>query len=281
MKKTLIINALLLVLVLGLGAFLFFKPKPEEPKPVEHKLSTLKPEEIKRIEVKLRRGDPVVLELEGEQWYLTKPFRARADNFEARRLADLVRAVSDQKLPATDLARFELEPPFATVMLDKQTFTFGTINRMMKMQYVMTGDSVYMVNPQYAQAIPPQPERMADNRLWTTPEQQITGVEMPGFKVEQVDGNWAVSPKPLITPTQDDLNRFIDEWKLASGTLTQPMKLKPGKDATIVRTKDGKAITVHLASREGNDWIVLRPDEGLQYHLSRETARRMFEPNWR
>jgi hypothetical protein len=48
-----------------------------------------------------------------------------------------------------------------------------------------------------------------------------------------------------------------------------------------VRTKDGKAITVHLASREGNDWIVLRPDEGLQYHLSRETARRMFEPNWR
>jgi hypothetical protein len=63
--------------------------------------------------------------------------------------------------------------------------------------------------------------------------------------------------------------------------LTQPMKLKPGKDATVVRTKDGKSITVHLASREGNDWIVLRPDEGLQYHLSRETARRMFEPNWR
>jgi hypothetical protein len=152
---------------------------------------------------------------------------------------------------------------------------------MMKMQYVMTGDSVYMVNPQYAQAIPPQPERMADNRLWTTPEQQITSVEMPDFKVEQVDGNWVILPKPLITPTQDDLNRFIDEWKLASGTLTQPMKLKPGKSTTVVRTKEGKAITVHLASREGNDWIVLRPDEGLQYHLSRETARRMFEPNWR
>ena len=126
MKKTLLINALLLVLVLGLGALLYFKPKPEEPKPVEHKLSTLKPEEIKRLEGKLRKGDPVVLELEGEQWYLTKPFRARADNFEARRLADLVRAVSDQKLPATDLSRFELEPPFATVILDKQTFTFGT-----------------------------------------------------------------------------------------------------------------------------------------------------------
>jgi len=280
LKNRLLLNAILLLLVVGLAAFLYFKPEPEETQPDEFRLSTLKPDEIKRIEVRLRAGAPVVIELEDEQWFLTSPFRARADNFEARRLADLVRAVSDQKLPATDLARFELEPPFATVILDQQTFTFGTINRMLKMQYVMTGDSVYMVNPQYAQAIPTQPERMADNRLWTTPEQEIIGVEMPGFKVEQVDGNWAVLPKPLITPTQDDLNRFIDEWKLASGTLTQPMKLKPGNEQAVVRMKDGKSVTVYLAAREP-EWIVLRPDEGLQYHLSRETARRMFEPNWR
>ena len=279
MKKRLLLNVLLLLLVIGIAAFLYFKPKKVEDKPAEFKLSTLKADEITRIEVSLRKGTPVVLEREGEQWFLTAPFRARADNFEARRLADLVRAVSEQKLPATDLGRFELEPPFATVILDKQTFTFGTINRMLKAQYVMTGDSVFMVNPQYAQAIPPQPERMADNRLWTTPEQQIVGVELPKFKVEQVDGNWVVTPKPPITPTQDDLNRFIDEWKLSSGTLTQPAKLKPSKEQAIVRMKDGKSVTVNLASRDP-EFIVIRPDEGLQYHLSRETARRMFDPNW-
>ncbi len=279
MKNRLLLNVLLLLLVIGIAAFLYFKPKTVEDKPEQFKLSTLKADEITRIEVSLRKGTPVVLEREGEQWFLTAPFRARADNFEARRLADLVRAVSDQKLPATDLGRFELEPPFATVILDKQTFTFGTINRMLKAQYVMTGDSVFMVNPQYAQAIPPQPERMADNRLWTTPEQQIVGVELPKFKVEQVDGNWVVTPKPPITPTQDDLNRFIDEWKLSSGTLTQPAKLKPSKEQAIVRMKDGKSVTVNLASRDP-EFIVIRPDEGLQYHLSRETARRMFDPNW-
>ena len=279
MKNRLLLNVLLLLLVIGIAAFLYFKPKTVEDKPEQFKLSTLKADEITRIEVSLRKGTPVVLEREGEQWFLTAPFRARADNFEARRLADLVRAVSEQKLPATDLGRFELEPPFATVILDKQTFTFGTINRMLKAQYVMTGDSVFMVNPQYAQAIPPQPERLADNRLWTTPEQQIVGVELPKFKVEQVDGNWVVTPKPPITPTQDDLNRFIDEWKLSSGTLTQPAKLKPSKEQAIVRMKDGKSVTVNLASRDP-EFIVIRPDEGLQYHLSRETARRMFDPNW-
>lgn len=279
MKNRLLLNVLLLLLVIGIAAFLYFKPKTVEDKPEQFKLSTLKADEITRIEVSLRKGTPVVLEREGEQWFLTAPFRARADNFEARRLADLVRAVSDQKLPATDLGRFELEPPFATVILDKQTFTFGTINRMLKAQYVMTGDAVFMVNPQYAQAIPPQPERLADNRLWTTPEQQIVGVELPKFKVEQVDGNWVVTPKPPITPTQDDLNRFIDEWKLSSGTLTQPAKLKPSKEQAIVRMKDGKSVTVNLASRDP-EFIVIRPDEGLQYHLSRETARRMFDPNW-
>jgi len=279
LKNRLLLNVLLLLLVIGIAAFLYFKPKTVEDKPEQFKLSTLKADEITRIEVSLRKGTPVVLEREGEQWFLTAPFRARADNFEARRLADLVRAVSEQKLPATDLGRFELEPPFATVILDKQTFTFGTINRMLKAQYVMTGDSVFMVNPQYAQAIPPQPERMADNRLWTTPEQQIVGVELPKFKVEQVDGNWVVTPKPPITPTQDDLNRFIDEWKLSSGTLTQPAKLKPSKEQAIVRMKDGKSVTVNLASRDP-EFIVIRPDEGLQYHLSRETARRMFDPNW-
>jgi len=279
LKNRLLLNVLLLLLVIGIAAFLYFKPKTVEDKPEQFKLSTLKADEITRIEVSLRKGTPVVLEREGEQWFLTAPFRARADNFEARRLADLVRAVSDQKLPATDLGRFELEPPFATVILDKQTFTFGTINRMLKAQYVMTGDAVFMVNPQYAQAIPPQPERLADNRLWTTPEQQIVGVELPKFKVEQVDGNWVVTPKPPITPTQDDLNRFIDEWKLSSGTLTQPAKLKPSKEQAIVRMKDGKSVTVNLASRDP-EFIVIRPDEGLQYHLSRETARRMFDPNW-
>ncbi|MBC7778665.1 MAG: DUF4340 domain-containing protein [Proteobacteria bacterium] len=280
MKNRLLLNAMLLLLVAGIAAFLYFKPKKVEEKPTEFRLSTLKPEDIKRVEVRLRKGTPVVMERDGEQWFLTAPFRARADNFEARRLADLVRAVSIEKLPATDLARFELEPPLATVILDQQTFTFGTLNRMLKMQYVLTGDAVYMVNPQYAQAIPPQPERMADNRLWTTPEQQIVGVELPRFKVEQVEGNWVVTPKPPITPSQDDLNRFIDEWKLASGTLTEPAKLKPGKDQALVRMKDGKSVTVNLASRDP-EYILIRADEGLQYHLSRETARRMFEPNWR
>ncbi len=280
MKKTVLINAVLLLLVIGIAAFLYFKPKKVEEKPAEHKLSELKADDIKRIEVRLRTGEPVVLEREGEQWFVTAPFRARADNFEARRLADLVRAVSDQKLAATDLARFELEPPFATVILDQQTFTFGTVNPMMKMQYVRTGDFVYMVNPQYAQAIPRQPERMADNRLWTTPEQQIVSVQLPKFKVEQVDGNWLVTPKPPITPSQDDLNRFIDEWRLSSGTLTQPAKAKPGPDSAVVKMKDGKSVTVNLAARDP-EYIVIRADEGLQYHLSRETARRMFEPNWR
>ena len=279
MKNRLLLNALLLLLVAGIAAFLWFKPKKVEEKPTEYKLSTQKPDDIKRIEVSLRKGTPVVLELEGEQWFITSPFRARADNFEARRLAELVRAVSDQKLPATDLGRFELEPPFATVALGKQVFTFGTINKLLKAQYVMTEGAVYMVNPQYAQAIPPQPERMADNRLWTTPEQQIVSVQLPKFKVEQVDGNWVITPKPPITPTQDDLNRFIDEWKLSSGTLTEPAKLKPGKEEAVVKMKDGKTVTVNLASR-GTEYIVIRADEGLQWHLSRETARRMFEPSW-
>ena len=118
MKNRLILNLVLLLAVVGLGAFLYLKPKQEEPRPTEHKLSELKPEDIKRVEVRLRKGVPVVLEREGEQWYVTAPFRARADNFEARRLADLVRAVSVEKLPATDLARFELDPPMATVILD-------------------------------------------------------------------------------------------------------------------------------------------------------------------
>ena len=280
MKNRLILNAVLLLAIIGLGAFLYFKPKQEEPRPAEHKLSELKPEDIKRVEVRLRQGVPVVLEREGEQWFVTAPFRARADNFEARRLADLVRAVSIEKLPATDLARFELDPPMATVVLDQQVFEFGTLNRMLKMQYVKTGDAVYMVNPQYAQAIPPQPERMADNRLWTAAEAEIVSVELPGLKVAQVDGTWTVTPKPPITPSQDELLRFIDEWRLSSGTLTQPARLKPGQPRAIIRSKDGKSVAVAVGARDP-EFIIIREDEGLQYHLSRETARRMFEPNWR
>ena len=40
------------------------------------------------------------------------------------------------------------------------------------------------------------------------------------------------------------------------------------------------AVAVSVGARDP-EFVVIREDEGLQYHLSRETARRMFEPNWR
>jgi hypothetical protein len=280
MNRKLLLNLGLLALVAGLGAYVYWKPD-EQPAPVEHRLSTLKPTAVKRIEVERRGGEPVVLVLEGAQWYIAEPFRARADNVEVRQLAQIVTAASDQKFSATDLARFDLAEPAARLRIDGQEFRFGTINPMTKQVYVQTGDAVYMVSAQYAMGIPGRAVELTEHRLWTSEEaKQIVGVDIGSFRVRQTDGRWTVEPALVIEQSQDDLARFIDEWRLASSTITVPMKLPLTKDIMRVFLKDGGTIELVVASR-APEWVLIRPDEKMQYHIGREAARRMLDPGWK
>jgi len=276
MTRGLIVNLLLLIGVIGLGAYAW--QKAQEPKEATHRLSTLGSAAVKKIEVAPRSGPGYTLEKRGETWFLAAPIEARADQSQVQRLLDLLSATSKEKLAATELQRFDLDPPAVKVTMDGQTFAFGTINPLTREQYIASGDGIYLVSTYYASLVPSSSDRLLTHSLFNEGEKAVA-FRFKAFAVEQKDGKWTVTP-PLAgeeQPSQDDLNRWVDEWRYASSLITQPWNGKPTPDSVQVHLADGKSIVFSVLRREP-ELILARPDEKLQFQFSGEVARRLLNP---
>jgi hypothetical protein len=277
MKLGWVVNALLLVGVIGLGTYAWHKAnRPKEP---SHKLSALTIAGVKKVEVASRDAPGYTLEKRGETWFLAAPIEARADQTQVRRMLDLLSAASNEKLAATDLKRFDLDPPALRVTMDGQTFSFGGTNPLSQDQYLGTGDSVYLVSAYYASLVPRAADRVLTHSLFNESEKAV-GFRFKGFSVEQKDGKWTLAPKPPSDKerlSQDDLNRWADDWHYASSLVTQPWSGKPGPDLVDVKLVDGKTITFVVVRREP-ELILARPDEKLQFQFSSEMSRRLLNP---
>jgi hypothetical protein len=163
--------------------------------------------------------------------------------------------------------------------MDGQTFSFGGTNPLSQDQYLGTGDSVYLVSAYYASLVPRASERVLTHSLFNESEKAV-GFKFRDFSVEQKDGKWTLAPRPSSdreAPTQDDLNRWADDWHYASSLVTQPWSGKPTSDRVEVKLADGKTIAFVVVRREP-ELILARPDEKLRFQFSGEMTRRLLDP---
>ena len=128
-------------------------------------------------------------------WIQSAPFPARTDASKAPRLLDLLGAQAKTTYPATDLGRFDLDQPFARMTIDDQVFAFGTVNAITNEQYVLTGDTVYLVSPVHGFALPTQIDSLASHLLLADDEVP-TAFVLPGATIELRDGKWVRTPPP-------------------------------------------------------------------------------------
>jgi len=276
MKLGWIVNVLLLAAVIGLGAYAWHKGN--QPKEASHSLSTLSPSAVTKIEVTRREGASYALEKRGASWFLTSPLEARADQLQVQRLLDLLAATSKEKLVATDLKRFDLDPPAVKITIDNQVFSFGTTNPLTQEQYLATGGSVYLVSSYYLSLIPTRGDRLLAHNLFHQDEKPIS-FTFKDFRVEQKDGKWSVLPAPAEKerPSQDDLNRWADDWRLSSSLLTQLWDGKATSETVQVKLADGKNVVFAVVRKEP-ELVLARPDEKVQFQFSGEMSRRLLHP---
>jgi hypothetical protein len=272
-----IVNLLLLIGVAGLAAYAIWGRKGEDAP--GHAIAAVQAAEVKRVVIEPRNGKGMILEKQGEDWFLAQPVQARADRGQVDRLLDLLSAKSREKLPATDLQRFELDTPELKVSFDGHAVAFGTTNPLSQDQYVLSGDGVYLLSAYYRSLVPQSPERVLTHALFRREEKPVAFV-LKGFRVEQRDAKWALSPAPARAqdqPSADDLNRWVDDWRLASSLLTQPAGGKPAAETIEVRLADGRALKLGVRQREP-ELVLVRPDEKLSFYFSGEMARRLLGP---
>lgn len=276
MKRALLVNALLALLVLGLGSWMVLRPG-ESPSPTVP-LVTLSREAVSAIRVE-RRGLPVfVLERQGKRWVQTAPFRARTDHAQAGRLLDLVAATSSQQLPATDLGRFELAPPATTVTLQGEAIGFGAVNPLTREQYVLAGGRVHLVPPTLAYALPTREDSLASHMLLAEDEVP-TGVRVGVLEASTREGRIALSggPSGEARLSQDDLQRWFEQWRFASSLAVSPVDRVPEGEHVRIALKDGRHVDLVIVARQPQ-LVLVRADERLRHTLAAEQAARLFAP---
>jgi hypothetical protein len=267
------LNAALLAAVAALAAFIHFKSVKDAP--AAHALSTLRAEGVRSVRIERRDAPAILLEQKQGAWFIIAPFAARADGPRVRRLLEIVGARSAHKLPATELARFELEHPEARLTIDGQVFSFGLVNPVTRERYVMTGNAVYPVHLRYGSTLPAGAADLASRQLFA-PEELPVRFAHGSYTVEQRDGKWTLSGAPHDL-SQDDLIGWVEHWRMAAAARVAPLaRAKPLAEIRI-GLQDGGELTLAVLAREP-ELVLARSDEKLQYHFLAVAGKRLLSP---
>ncbi|MDD5329839.1 MAG: DUF4340 domain-containing protein [Sulfuricella sp.] len=274
MKRRILLNLALAALVAALALFVWLKPKPAGP--AEYRLSTLSAADIGRIAVEKPGQAPIVLEKHPSGWRLAQPFPARADGEAVARVLETLAATSAQRFPAADLGRFQLDRPLLRLSLGGQQFSFGTQNPLTGGVYVATGGNVFLIAPRHLAGALRLPADFASH-AFLAEDERLAGFESDNLTLSQAqDGKWSSSPAHPEW-SQDDLNRWADEWRHASSLITQPYDGTPPVAAFTLHLRGGKTLSGKILRREP-ELVLLREDENLQYHFPAEVGRRLLLP---
>jgi hypothetical protein len=259
MKRGWLLNIALLAAVAALGVFVWLNPSREDQ--AKKPLSTLRSAQAQHIKLE-RPGQPAVtLEHRGAQWQITAPLKARADEFQVLRMLTILDAQPVAQLPATDLERFDLKTPTALLTIDGVEYAFGSINTVTREQYVRRGDTVYVVALRHGAALPANATALI-RRVLLSEQEQPVAVALPDFSLIQKEGRWTLSP-PADT-SQDDLQRYVDQWRYASAAQAEPYDKRPPLAEIRITLRDGTVLDLGVLQREPR-LVLWRRDTGLQY----------------
>jgi hypothetical protein len=273
----------LLVLAIAVGALAYWLvQEPDRRDEAEsYAVSTLKPADVTHIKLagKARDDAPageIVLDKRDGAWRFTAPFKARAESAPLERMLTVLEARSNARYPATDLARYGLDAPLATLTANDRTIAYGGINPATREQYVLADNHVLPVSVAHAAGLPRSVDALLAKTLFASDERQPVRFDLPGYTVALEDGTWAVAPIDNEAGA-DERNAWVDAWKNATA-LTVARHAGPFPPETVkIVLKDGREITLGIAQRSP-DVVLVRQDEGVAYHFFADAGRKLIAP---
>lgn len=272
------LNALLVVIVAALAVFAWHRSgnPPPDAKPA---LTQLDPETIRRVEIVRANQEAVVLERADAGWRLTAPLQARADSFAVDSLLRLVRAPVETTVASTDtdLARYGLERPSLSVRFDDTEVRFGDPHPIRGDYYVQHGPDVRLISNRYYAQAATSYTNFIDSRLFE-PGRELVALKLPGFTLIRKDGAWQRQPE-IAALSSDRINAFIDDWRHARALQVKKHSgPKPSEQVEASFEADGartERLRIGVLARRP-ELILVRFDEGLEYHFPEETGQRLF-----
>ncbi len=259
MKRGWLLNVVLLAAVAALACFAWLTPSREDQ--AKKPLSTLQSAQAQRITLERPAQPAVTLERRDAQWLITAPFKARADEFQVMRMLTILEAQPTLRLPAADLERFDLQSPAALLTIDGVEYAFGGINTVTREQYVQRGDTVYAVALRHGAGLPANALALV-RRVLLSEQEQPAAISLPEFSLSQKEGKWTLTP--AADTSQDDLQRYVDQWRHASAAQAEPYDQRPPLSEIRITLRDGTVLEFGVLQR-APQLVLWRRDTGLQY----------------
>lgn len=259
MKRGWLLNMVLLAAVAALACFVWLTPSRDDQ--AKKPLSTLQSAQAQGITLKRPAQPAINLERRDAQWQITAPLKARADEFQVLRMLTILEAQPTLQMPATDLERFDLQSPAALLTIDGVEYAFGGINTVTREQYVQRGDTVYAVALRHGAGLPANALSLV-RRVLLSEQEQPVAITLPEFSLSQKDGNWTLTP--AADTSQDDLQRYVDQWRHASAAQAEPYDQRPPLSEIRITLRDGTVLEFGVLQRTPQ-LVLWRRDTGLQY----------------
>lgn len=299
MKNRWVINVVLLLLVAGLAAFLYFRPKAEVQGLTEFEVSNYKLAEFNQVQLDFPARTQVAFTKESDYWHLAAPFQARADQTSVHRILSIIAAKTTTKITpkngqvfdTEEMAKYGLDQPAIRLHLirdgnNQEEFLFGTFNPVNDEQYVAHRQAVYLLPVTYSEAASTQVIELVDKKPLKAGD-KIAGFDFSRLEqwedirlnLDLVEGKWKVSAEKA-KPTQNELNEWLDfSWRQATAKSVEQYKPDPRQKYPSFEIKMVDGQKVHFDKmQESPELLLARPDEGLIYHFAPDEGFTMLNP---
>lgn len=290
MNSKMKLNLALLGIVAVLGLLVALEPGKNEPVPLAH----IDAQAVTKIQIAGKQN--FTLEKRGGHWHLTQPLNVPANDNRVELLLKIPATTSEMQYPvdAAQLAKFQLNPPNASLKLGDTLLEFGGSEPIQQQRYVKVGNTLHLVTDNFYHHLTAAPTDYVEKKL--LPENaevqsiQLSGPSLrfalpkgEGDKVAAIltlskakDGKWNAEPaQASATPLSD----MAEAWSKARAydvqTYTLPKDGKVPAETAKITLANGQTVAFLVLQRQP-DAILARPDWGLQFHLVESLSQQLL-----
>lgn len=235
----------------------------------ERTLAGIDRADVDRITIN-RPGKPdLVFHKQDGIWSLRKPIDIHARPERVNAILSLPRAISHDRIDAgeADLATLRLDPPRVSVELGGQRFLFGGTDPIDDRRYVLEGETVHLIEDRLFHQLTQPAAFYVDTRL-LKPGAEITRITYPDHVILREGDRWR--GRPGSAAPEESAAAIAANWRDAEAQRVVGYGETQAEGRVTIETRDG-AMAFDWMIAQGS-LLLARPDVGVQYQLSNETA---------
>jgi len=232
MDKRSWLNLVIFVVLIQLGFLIYLSKKVEQATTPD--LISLSAE-LEQVSFQRAGQEPLLLQRQGEQWWLQEPFRAPIDPLRMQALLNINKAKvhSQYPLAGLNLVEFGLQPPQGVLTLGEVELRFGTKSPSGK-RYVSLLDKLYLLDDQHLPLLAANARELVQRRPFD-PQLELTLIETPHVRIEKKAGLWVLSEsgEPALAAEQ-----LAESWRFSLAEAVLPLQTEPqGEWLTLATEK--------------------------------------------